>query len=258
MAKTHTEKEYVQLPEELHYVSEYGTATKFNRVYAGHRFTDDEVLALKRGETITITATRDGRSFPVTGALAGQTFTTDDGRHVAFIGFQAKVDTSVYAVGNWVHRPGRETKFRRLYKPAGGHSFTEEETARLFAGEKISFTTDGGTAVTGVLAELSFTTDDGREVKYVGFEADDPGTHFTGEWVGRPGKQTRFKRSFSGYDFTDQDCQDLLAGQMIGFIGTKRNGDSWEVNGKLAELTFDKDGQSIAYVGFEPDFGDRD
>ncbi len=253
MAKPYAEKEYVQLPEELHYITEHNTATKFNRVWGGHRFTDEEVLALKRGETIEITGRRqDGSSFTAKGALAGQTFSKDDGSVIAFVGFKPVVDPSVYIVGQWTGRPGRETKFRRAYRRDGGHTFTDAEGAELLAGKTITFTSDEGKKVTGALAELVFDAPDGRRVPYVGFEAEVSPDYAVGEWTGRPGRQTKFKRVFSGYEFTDEDVADLLAGRAIGFVGTKRDGGTWEVTGRLAEKTFEKDGQQIRYVGFEP------
>ena len=172
-------KEKVDLPEDMYFYSEYGTATRFNRVWGGHRFTDDEVARLCAGEEITFEHTYpDGGTQMITGALENQTFSPadDPDRTIPFVGFvKAKkpVDLSVYAVGVWAET-GKEVKFKRKW---GTHEFTEAEIAELLAGRMIGFEatrkdSDDTYEVNGRLAEQTFTADDGRDVTYIGFEWD--------------------------------------------------------------------------------------
>lgn len=63
-----------------------GETIKFNREWAGHRFTDEEVSALLNGEEITFTANkRAGGTFEATGSLGKGEFNGHE-----FWGFQLK------------------------------------------------------------------------------------------------------------------------------------------------------------------------
>lgn len=132
--------EYVDLPDHMHYVTEDGVATRFKRKHRDHRFTDAEVAQLLNGEKIRIPVTyADGQTAQAYGKLEGGTFTpTDepDRDPIVFVAFKPEPDPGVYAIGEWVERPGVETKFKRTW---GGHTFTDEEIEALFAGEVIGF-----------------------------------------------------------------------------------------------------------------------
>lgn len=132
--------ERVELPEHLHYVTEDGVATNFKREYRDHRFTDEEVALLLRGEKIRFAVTyKDGTTGQVYGKLQGGTFTPTDRPEadpIVFVAFTPEPDPGIYAIGEWVERPGQETKFKRTW---GGHTFSEEEIEALFAGEVIGF-----------------------------------------------------------------------------------------------------------------------
>lgn len=66
-----------------------GETIKFNRVWAGHRFTEDECQLLLDGEVINIEATnKNGDSFTVDGKLELQSYNGKD-----FYGFKADMDT---------------------------------------------------------------------------------------------------------------------------------------------------------------------
>lgn len=63
-----------------------GQTVKFNREFAGHRFTDEEVEALLAGKEITITANRkSGGTFEATGSLGQGNYNGHD-----YWGFQLK------------------------------------------------------------------------------------------------------------------------------------------------------------------------
>ena len=63
-----------------------GEEIKFNREWAGHRFTDAEVKALLNGEEITFTANKKaGGTFEATGSLGKSSFNGHE-----YWGFQLK------------------------------------------------------------------------------------------------------------------------------------------------------------------------
>lgn len=123
-----------------------GQKTKFNRVWAKHRFTDEEVEKLLAGEEITIEAeTKDGKPMQATGQLEAQEY-----NGYPFVGFKSDMG-------------------RRPPKSFGQYTFTDEEYQKLENGEKIYVTelVSGRTGNT-YAATLSFDVDpdgDGKEKK---------------------------------------------------------------------------------------------
>lgn len=155
------------------------------------------------------------------------------------------------ASGEWVGAPGEQTKFKREYR---GHRFTDDEVAKLLVGETITVEASGSNGETflaeGKLEAGSFTNDSGKTINFVGFKSKagiDPKVHAVGEWVGKPGAEIKFKRSWGGIDFTDMQCAQLLEGKTIEVTGSKGT-----VMGKLAENTFESKGKTITYYGFTP------
>ena len=141
---------------------------------------------------------------------------------------------------------GEEVSFKRVW---GGHTFTDEECEQLLAGNTISFegtTKDGNTyPVTGKLARQEYN---GHQ--YVGFlkEQTMNPDRYSGQWNGQ---QVSFKRVWSGHTFTDQECEQLLAGEMISFEATSKAGNKYQAQGKLARQEFNGN----PFVGFKPEFG---
>ena len=173
-ASKYPEREYVDLPEEMHYSSEFGIATRFNRTWAGHRFTDEEVAKLAAGEEITFTLNRDGRTEQVRGHLEGKVFEPEDSDRgpIPYVGFTKLVNPATHAEGVWA-RTGQKVKFKRSW---GGHKFTDAEVAALLADEYVGFTATSkkGTEyeATGRLEKQSFDAPDGRTVNFIGFKPD--------------------------------------------------------------------------------------
>lgn len=125
----------------------------------------------------------------------------------------------------------------------GKHVFTQEELNALFAGEKISFDYNGN-AVSGQLAEQTYK---GR--KFIGFKADAPEKK-EGYIYGRFGKEEiHFKDCWSGHIFTEDEIQKLLNGEEICIMAKKKNGQDWEVTGKLAKQRY----KGTTFYGFKPD-----
>lgn len=138
--------ERVELPEHMHYVTEDGVATSFKRQHRDHRFTDAEVQALLNDEKIRFNVTYpDGTIGQVYGKLRGGSFTPEDEPDrdpIVFVAFAPEPDPQVYAIGEWVERPGEQTKFKRTWgrnEHWPGHTFTEDEIAALLAGEVVGF-----------------------------------------------------------------------------------------------------------------------
>lgn len=173
---TLTEREYVDLPDDLHYATEYGTATRFNRTWSGHRFTDDEVASLSAGKSITFTLTRpSGSTETVVGHLEGKVFEPDDDPDrgpIVFVGFVKEINSDTHAEGIWA-RTGTKVRFKRSF---GTHTFSEGEVTALLADEFVGFTATSRSGseyeATGRLERQSFEGENGRTVNFVGFKAD--------------------------------------------------------------------------------------
>lgn len=110
-----------------------GTEVKFNRVWSGHRFTDDEVSKLLNGEEIAFTVTySSGQTGNVSGKLAEQTYKGNK-----YWGF-AKADAPLGddRVEGYFKPKKKKIRFKREW---GGHKFTDDEVAKLLNGDTISF-----------------------------------------------------------------------------------------------------------------------
>jgi hypothetical protein len=170
------DREYVDLPDDMHYSTEYGTATQFNRTWSGHRFTDQEADALAAGQSITFTlAEPDGTVDTVVGHLEGKVFDPgpdSDRGPIPYVGFVKEVNSATHAEGIWA-RTGAKIRFKRSF---GTHTFSEGEVTALLADEYVGFTATsakgGEYEATGKLERLWFDTAAGRRVHYVGFSPD--------------------------------------------------------------------------------------
>ena len=99
-----------------------GQPVKFNRVYCGHRFTDDEVVKLLAGEEISafgLVSAKTGNTYGVTGKLSEQEFNGHK-----FIGFERTGFANEASAGG-------------VPKAWCGHTFTSEEKQNLEAGCEI-------------------------------------------------------------------------------------------------------------------------
>lgn len=136
--------------------AETGTVTRFNRVWGGHRFTEEECIDLLAGREITFEATSgSGDPYPVSGKLAAQTFKTG-GKSYDFIGFKPDFGPKVDA--NGVAQP-----------PATWckHAFTPDEIATLAKGGKVfcdDFVSKKGKTFA---ATVHFGTEEGSKEKKI-------------------------------------------------------------------------------------------
>lgn len=70
---------------------------------------------------------------------------------------------------------------------------------------------------------------------------------FEGAWT-TGGKHVSFSREVRGHRFTDQECEDLLAGKTISIECKKNDGSgTYDCHGKLADLEY----KGYSYVGFD-------
>ena len=70
----------------------------------------------------------------------------------------------------------------------------------------------------------------------------------TGTWNG---KQVSFKRVWSGYEFSDEECEKLCDGKTIEIqVTSQKSGKTYTVIGDLAWQIFEKDNKKIKYIGF--------
>lgn len=236
-----------------------GEEVSFTREYAGYRFSDEEVEKLLNGETIEIQVPRkdNNGTTPCTGKLDNNVWEKPDGEVIEWFGFKgtfSSFNPKTHARGHWMPED-RDIKFKRSW---GDHKFTDEEIESLLKGDKITFDLDGN-KVTGKLEAKEFKNDDGKTIPYVGFTKDiDLSVYAVGQWKG---KKVKFKRKWSGHEFSDQEIADLLADKTIEFEAKSqrkgKEGKPYTAKGKLENQTFEKNGKSVKFVGFKPDFGKK-
>ena len=137
-----------------------GETVSFSKTWGGHTFTEEEAQALLEGQTISFRL--KGRE--ISGKLARQIYKKRE-----FVGFQMdqkeKSEADGYVKGNW---KGKEVAFKRTWS---GHSFTDEEVARLLAGETITINAKSKAGkdytVSGCLANQTY-----KGAKFVGFKPE--------------------------------------------------------------------------------------
>ena len=162
-----------------------------------------------------------------------------------------------YATGTW---NGKQVKFKKSWS---GKTFSDEDVANLLAGKEIILYGVNGKSgpfnVKGKLNEQSF-----KGVKFVGFAptgyVNDDGTdkvsninmddYCVGTWKR---KKIKFKKMWGGHTFTDDECEQLLAGKEISFEAVAKSGKPYTAHGKLTEQTYNGN----KFVGFSPDFGKK-
>lgn len=131
--------------------------------FGGHEFTADERTALFNGEIIEFPATsKEGNPYTCKGHI--EEYEYNDKK---YIGFRPifKEDTSKVS-GTW---NGKDIKIKKEW---GGHTFTEEELKKLFAGETISFETVSKNTNMKYTATGKLTEQFYEGHKFVGFTPD--------------------------------------------------------------------------------------
>ena len=129
-----------------------------------------------------------------------------------------------------------------------GYTFTQDELNRLFNGDIVNISAkdiNGNPIQTAV--KLGYLEYQGH--KYVGYH---DANYFYGTWHG---KEIKFKRTFMGYHFNDDECLRLLDGETITFTGTFKTGESKELKGKLEKQ---KTQSGVEYIGIKAIFPPRE
>lgn len=110
----------------------------------------------------------------------------------------------------------------------GDHTFTEAELTQLFADQTIKVSSHGK-EVSGKLKEQTYNGH-----TFVGFSVnkEDNEDYITG--IFKPtNKEVTFKKTFGNHIYTDQEANQLLAGNTIKFSATSKSGKPYEVKGRL-------------------------
>ena len=236
-----------------------GNFIRYNGIFRGYEFSDEENDKLLSGESITITIPGNNGQSPqtVTGLLRENEF---EGR--PYVGFTVTGQVG-YAFGVWKNTP---IKFKSSF---WGRDFTQDEIDKLLADERIQFTITNENGVSNIRGKLEVQTFDApqpdgskKEIKFVGFKPEflpqEREGHVVGEWKG---KMVSYRNSFMDHVFTDDENRRLQAGEMIQFEthkDTDKGHQTYNVEGKLMNQSFTKqeDGQTktIKYVGFKANF----
>lgn len=148
-------------------------------------------------------------------------------------------------------------KISGIYTPTGqtvefakefsGHEYTPQEIQALLAGQTISFDAVSKAGknytATGKLAEQTY-----KGKKFWGFALEErPADPDKVEGTYKPKKKKiRFKRTFGGHTFTDQEVADLLEGKEISFQAVSKAGKNYTATGKLKEQSYN----GTKYWGF--------
>lgn len=126
----------------------------------------------------------------------------------------------------------------------GGHVFTKDELDRLFSGETVSFTgQDFNKNPIPVSVKLANMTYKGKP--YVGFQ--DMAYHY-GTFKG---EEIKFKRTYMGYSFSEDECRRLLGGEELTFTGTMKDGTTQELKGRLEKQ---KTASGTVFYGVKAEF----
>lgn len=126
----------------------------------------------------------------------------------------------------------------------GGHVFTRDELDRLFSGETISFTgQDFNKNPIPMSVKLANMTYKGKP--YVGFQ--DMAYHY-GTFKG---EKIKFKRTYMGYSFSEDECRRLLNGEGLTFTGTMKDGTTQELKGRLEKQ---KTASGTVFYGVKAEF----
>lgn len=220
------------------WVEEPGEETVFKRVYRKTQIPDADVATLFAGGVVRLVADN------------------------------AKGVETEYALGLKRREYNGRSYVGVLGIPAsfGTYKFSDDELKTLFAHKVITFdyTPEGKQPIPGVKGKLAQKEYNGR--KYIGFDAEfpkrsvDTTIYAVGRWVVQPEVETKFKRSWGGHDFDDDEIAKLFGGETIEFEATsKKSGKNYKAKGKLAKKTFaDSNGKLIEYVGFDPIFDKKD
>lgn len=221
-------REEVDYAEYVHMSLANGEAVRFNRIWSGYRFTDDEVAQLMAGMEIRIkTAYTDG----IMGSLDWQEYNGYE-----YYGF-APWDAAVY-----------ERSDAPFPMQWNGHAFTEKEQAILRSGRKLLVLCESNRSLAQYAVNVSFDLipEQGSYPSRWGIiphfeEFNQPADHFTRETC-------VFLPVFSGQALTLEEIERLRKGYPVRFSGLSRKGRAYK-----CELTLELDEEADRWR-LTPDF----
>lgn len=220
-----------------------GRSVAFKNSFAQHVFTADEIKALANGETISFTGkSKSGKDMSFTGYLEDLEY-----KGHPYVGVKAEIVREGYIDGVW---RGKPVSYKGSFTT---HTFTDEENAKLLAGETIEFsgTTKAGKEMTfkGRLEEEEYQ---GRMlVKFTPIFENKPREGYVqGSFKG---KSVSYKGEFMSHVFTDEENEKLQAGEKITITGTSKAGKEMQVTGSLQEQTY----QGRKFYGFKAEFDNK-
>ena len=209
---------------------------RFSREFSGHRFTDDEVEQLLKGESISFKAkSKAGNDYTANGKLEVQEY---KGRK--FIGFKLDFKTADdYTI-----------KTAPIPDAWSGYTFSDAEKEKLRNGEALDITATSKKTGKPFDVSVTFGVDDyqGRKSWKIIPEFKSSGKKSVDDYTI---ETAPMKDEFSGYKLSDEDKADLRRGGSILITPTsKKTGKKYNVN-----LTFGiTEYQGRRYWGFIPSF----
>lgn len=124
-----------------------------------------------------------------------------------------------------------------------GHRFTQSELDILFAGKTLTFEGEdfnkNPIPVSIKLANMVY-----KDKPYVGFQ---DAAYCYGKFNG---EEIKFKRTYMGYQFSDDECQRLISGETIEFTGTTKDGQQ-TLKGRLMKQ---KTATGVVFYGVKAEF----
>lgn len=195
-----------------------GKPVGVNRVYGGHRFTDEECERLLAGEEILLTdcVSSSGKPFQAKGKLADLTYNGHK-----YVGFDGKIvsENGESSGGAYPQKEKFEGTWKRkkvsVNRVYCGHRFTDEECKDLLAGKEIEILglkSQSTGKEYGVRGKLSKQTYNGHE--FVGFERLGFAT----------GGASSIPEKFCEHVFSEDEMALLEAGKPVaieGFVSKK-------------------------------------
>lgn len=155
------------------------------------------------------------------------------------LGFEKQAEK---AIGTW---NGETVKIPVSH---AGHRFTQPELDTLFSGQVLTFEgLDFNKNPIQVGIRLAHMAYKGKP--YVGFQ---DAAYFYGTFKG---EEIKFKRTYMGHEFTDAECNSLLAGAELMFTATMKDGSQSELKGRLEKQ---KTSSGAVFYGVKAEFPLRD
>lgn len=126
-----------------------------------------------------------------------------------------------------------------------GYEFSDAEMQELFAGGSVTFKgVDFHKNPVDKSVKLGLVSYKGKQ--FVGYHDAE---YYYGEFGGN---EIRFKRKYMDHNFSDFDCEKLLAGETLEIVVTNRDDNKISISGKLEKQSIDGGPEFYGYKGIFP------